>query len=269
MKAALRDVTEFTVTVLDEMVEPEFPAAAILQILRPALDATVGAFQRTDTRTGATVNIADGCGPLVSQALAERSRTHWTEHPHMTAAARGDLRPATGQQAMGSERLWRRNAVRNFLVDIGGWDHIVSVPLVGGGGEVCGLSFGRAGRDFTPADVDLLTALQRPLQALERHARLMARWTDAFGVAPGAGAAEVRDAGLTARELDVLVLLADGHTATSIGRRLGCSPRTAHKHLEHVYRKLGVADRLGAVLAGQGRGLLPAGPATAPVIPRR
>lgn len=52
---------------------------------------------------------------------------------------------------------------------------------------------------------------------------------------------------LTGREQAVLQLLSEGHTATSIGRRLGISTRTVHVHLAHVYRKLGVNDRLRAV----------------------
>jgi DNA-binding NarL/FixJ family response regulator len=62
--------------------------------------------------------------------------------------------------------------------------------------------------------------------------------------------------GLTARELCVLGLLADGLTACAIARRLGISPRTVHAHLAHVYRKLGVSDRLGAVLVAQAAGLV-------------
>jgi len=61
---------------------------------------------------------------------------------------------------------------------------------------------------------------------------------------------------LTARELAVLRLLADGRPASAIGRRLGISERTVHKHLEHVYRKLDARDRLSAVLTAQHAGLL-------------
>ena len=66
------------------------------------------------------------------------------------------------------------------------------------------------------------------------------------------------DVGLTPRELSVLALLAEGLTAASIGRRLMITERTVHKHLQHSYAKLGVADRLGAVLRAQHIGLLPA-----------
>lgn len=52
---------------------------------------------------------------------------------------------------------------------------------------------------------------------------------------------------LTEREKEILAALADGHTAHAIARRLTISERTVHKHLEHLYAKIGVHDRLEAV----------------------
>jgi len=68
----------------------------------------------------------------------------------------------------------------------------------------------------------------------------------------------VRCLGLTERELAVLTLLDDGLTAAAIARRLRTSPRTVHKHLEHLYRKLGVRDRLMAVQRAREAGILAA-----------
>ncbi|WNV88525.1 LuxR C-terminal-related transcriptional regulator [Umezawaea sp. Da 62-37] len=62
---------------------------------------------------------------------------------------------------------------------------------------------------------------------------------------------------LTQRELTVLHLLAEGLTADSIARRLDISPRTVHRHLQHLYRKLGTTDRLATVLHAKSLGLLP------------
>jgi hypothetical protein len=50
--------------------------------------------------------------------------------------------------------------------------------------------------------------------------------------------------------------LAEGLTAAAIGRRLSIAPRTVTKHLEHVYTKLGVSDRLAAVMQAYARGIL-------------
>ena len=49
--------------------------------------------------------------------------------------------------------------------------------------------------------------------------------------------------GLTAREAEVLQLVALGRSSNDVGTRLGVSNRTVQKHLEHAYRKLGVHTR--------------------------
>jgi CheY-like chemotaxis protein/DNA-binding CsgD family transcriptional regulator len=52
--------------------------------------------------------------------------------------------------------------------------------------------------------------------------------------------------GLTAREAEVLQWVIRGKTNRDIGDILGTSPRTVHKHLEHVFEKLGVETRTAA-----------------------
>jgi len=51
---------------------------------------------------------------------------------------------------------------------------------------------------------------------------------------------------LTAREGEVLYWVVQGKTNRDIGDILGTSPRTVHKHLEHVFEKLGVETRTSA-----------------------
>jgi DNA-binding CsgD family transcriptional regulator len=63
---------------------------------------------------------------------------------------------------------------------------------------------------------------------------------------------------LTARETQVLTLLADGLTGQAMAPRLGISRHTVNRHLEHLYRKLNTTNRLDAVLRAQSLGLLPA-----------
>ena len=52
--------------------------------------------------------------------------------------------------------------------------------------------------------------------------------------------------GLTSREAEVLYWLSRGKSNRDIAEILGISYRTAHKHLEHVYSKIGVESRSGA-----------------------
>ncbi len=64
------------------------------------------------------------------------------------------------------------------------------------------------------------------------------------------------DTKLTAREGEVLRLVADGHSAPDIAARLYIEPSTVKTHLQNVYEKLGVSDRAAAVAEGMRRGLL-------------
>jgi DNA-binding CsgD family transcriptional regulator len=88
------------------------------------------------------------------------------------------------------------------------------------------------GRDFGDRDVALLRLVRPHL------ARLRARWERA-----------PRPAQLTERETDVLELVAKGLTNREVAARLFISTGTVRTHLEHVYEKLGVRTRAGAVAA--------------------
>jgi HD-GYP domain-containing protein (c-di-GMP phosphodiesterase class II) len=74
--------------------------------------------------------------------------------------------------------------------------------------------------------------------------------------------------GLTAREVEVLGLLARGHSTREIAQRLVVTPKTAANHVEHIYAKLGVSSRAAATLYATQHGLVgtfePAGLAAGP-----
>ncbi|MGW0174261.1 response regulator [Rhodococcus sp. NPDC003322] len=55
------------------------------------------------------------------------------------------------------------------------------------------------------------------------------------------------DQALTAREAELLALLAEGLTNKELGRRLFISEATVKTHLAHIYAKLGVDSRAAAV----------------------
>lgn len=64
------------------------------------------------------------------------------------------------------------------------------------------------------------------------------------------------DARLTEREVEVLALMAGGRSNKQIAAEIGRSDETVKLHLKHVFEKLGVADRTGAVTAAVRRGLI-------------
>jgi len=97
----------------------------------------------------------------------------------------------------------------------------------------------RARGDFSLRDRAILE-LVRP------HLRRIYEMTE---LRRAAGASHPEDLErLTAREAEILELVAAGLTNAAIAERLWVSPGTVKKHLENVYAKLGVANRAAAVV---------------------
>jgi len=69
-------------------------------------------------------------------------------------------------------------------------------------------------------------------------------------------AARSDEPSLSAREIEILELVARGTTNREAAERLFISEATVKTHLIHIYAKLGVPDRASAVAAAYDRGLL-------------
>ncbi|GAA4692867.1 hypothetical protein GCM10023215_32550 [Pseudonocardia yuanmonensis] len=144
----------------------------------------------------------------------------------------------------------------------GGFAHQILLPLGVPHPHHRAFSIVRAD-PFTPQEQTFARSVWRLVRGLDRQAAALAR-------AHREVATEVR---LTPRQTSVLVLVACGLTAGTVARRLAITERTVHKHLEAVYHRIGVHDRLAAVLWAQRSGLLtdagPAGRATPPPVSPR
>lgn len=105
-------------------------------------------------------------------------------------------------------------------------------------------------------------AAARELRAEVRAGRIDGDAAEAVLVAAGhrAKARRERPAGLTAREVDVLQLVARGLSSKDIARELVISPKTARNHIEHIYVKTGASSRVEASLFAIKHGLLQAAP---------
>jgi HD-GYP domain-containing protein (c-di-GMP phosphodiesterase class II) len=64
-----------------------------------------------------------------------------------------------------------------------------------------------------------------------------------------------RPAGLTRREAEVLVHLAQGRSNREIASALWISEKTVRNHVEHIYAKIGVSNRIGASMYATRHGL--------------
>ncbi|MCC6270803.1 MAG: response regulator transcription factor [Microbacteriaceae bacterium] len=61
---------------------------------------------------------------------------------------------------------------------------------------------------------------------------------------------------LSAREIEVLLLVAGGKSNREIGRELFLSEATVKSHLSHIFTKLGVSSRTGAVAEARASGTI-------------
>jgi HD-GYP domain-containing protein (c-di-GMP phosphodiesterase class II) len=99
----------------------------------------------------------------------------------------------------------------------------------------------------------------RELREDVRAGRLDADAVDAVLGAAGHRVPRRREgpAGLTRREVEVLVLLARGLSNKAIAAELVVSPKTVGRHIEHIYGKIDCSTRAAASLFAMQNGLLP------------
>ena len=218
-------------------------------LLLPALVTLVGAdcalWTELDPVAGSPPQLMVGYpGPLLDEQTAAAVEKHAQDFPLMRhTRPGGDGRPMR-RSDLQSMRSFRSSGMYADVASKVGVDEMLAMALKTGNLHVC-VSLNRRGPDFTPASVDLLTQLQ-PLLT-RRVARLAASRVDRPAV--GGRVDWPGRSDLTTRQQQVLRLVTAGLTDAAIGRRLGCSPRTVDKHLEHIYRRLGVSCRIAAIAA--------------------
>lgn len=217
-----------------------FDEAAATRLRRAGLVHDLG-------RLGVPNTIWDKVAPL-SQAEIERVRLH----PYLT------------------ERMLRYSPGLAPLADIAGQHH----ERLDGSGYPRGLSGGAASHEglvLAAADfyrsrleprphrraVDPADAVDQ-LRTEAKAGRLDSDAVQAVLAAAGHGRSRrpARPAGLTDREIEVLRLLAQGLSNREIAARLVISPKTAGRHVEHIYTKTGTTNRALASLFAANHGLI-------------
>ncbi|MGH3607915.1 MAG: HD domain-containing phosphohydrolase [Pseudonocardiaceae bacterium] len=189
-------------------------------------------------RTGVPNTIWDKKGSL---SVAERERMQL--YPYFT------------------DRILRRGSLAE-LADIAS----ASQERLDGSGYTRGLSSAaipRAARLLAAADVYQALCEARPhrpaisaedaakqLRAEVREGRIDAEAAEAVLAVSGHRPQRTSTApgDLTARELDVLRLIARGRTSAETARELGIHPKTVGTHIEHIYTKIGASNRSVATL---------------------
>ena len=163
---------------------------------------------------------------------------YWDCQPCSYPDRTGDLRSVIKIADFYSTRQWHSTGMYCDLYRPKGLKHELMLTLPAGPSRLPGpgrtlrlFLFRAAGKDFSEADRALLTLL-RP--------HLHQAWLDAERRRhPGAD--------LTTRQRQLLDLVAAGYTNAQAARRLGIAEGTVRKHLENIYRRLGVPSRTAAV----------------------
>jgi HD-GYP domain-containing protein (c-di-GMP phosphodiesterase class II) len=168
-----------------------------------------------------------------------------------------------------TDRILRRGSLAG-LADLASASH----ERLDGSGYPRGLggaALPMSARVLAAADVyDALTSARPHREALppeqaeeELREQVRAGLLDGDAVAAVLGAAgqgppqrPTAPADLTPREVEVLKLIAIGHTTAQVALALGISAKTTDHHIQHIYAKIGASNRSVATLFAMQHGLV-------------
>jgi HD-GYP domain-containing protein (c-di-GMP phosphodiesterase class II) len=216
------------------------PAAEIVTLRRAGLLHDIGLH-------GVPASILDKAGPL-SKSEWERMRMHayYTER----MLARPPLLARLGAVA----------SLAHERCDGSGYHRGLAGPAIPASGRLlaaaCNYRAMTEPRSHRPA----MTAKQAAaeLRAEVRAGRLDAGAVDAVlaGAGQSLGKRQSGPAGLTPRELEVLILIARGASNRQVAHALGITAKTAGTHIERIYSKTGASTRSTVTLFAMQHGLL-------------
>jgi DNA-binding CsgD family transcriptional regulator len=176
----------------------------------------------------------------VAVALNSGPVTHFVEIPSGYADNFVDATPEHGGPFYIGVMHWTRAPLQAEACQaiLPGHADGLAVGFRNGPDAVAQVFLDRRKHMFGERDLAMLDLL---MPALQRHLRQRPTPTHA--------------ASLTVQERRVLMLVAAGESNAEIAAHLFISPSTVRKHLENAYRKLGVSNRMAAVVAFEGRAL--------------
>lgn len=171
---------------------------------------------------------------LPTSTMTDVTRRNMERHPLIQHYVRtADRRPLAITDLMSLSR-WRSSATGSDIHAVTGFYDHLALPLLSPSGTMRAFALGREDGAFTGQEREFVEKLHPLLIAMDHRAHLSR-----------SPAARSR---LTPREEQVLELIAAGLTRQVAARRLRISIRTLDKHLETVYRKLGVNSHIQAAL---------------------
>jgi DNA-binding CsgD family transcriptional regulator len=174
----------------------------------------------------------------------------WVTFAHENPLLRRYLRTLDGRAYRFSDVISREDLhalplYREVYLPLG-VEHQLAFNLPASPDRVLAIALSRKSTDYSDAEREFANRarpflIQAYLNAIAVHELRL------LGAEPRAELLErLHAAGLTRREAQVMRLVALGRSNNHVGAELAISSRTVGKHLEHSFRKLGVADRSSA-----------------------
>ena len=224
-------------------------AADVLRLdRRTATDLRIAGHLHDLGRLAITNAIWEKPGPLTS-AEWEQVRMH-PYYSERILATSGTLRPLAPLVGMHHERLDGSGYHRAC----GARDQSVAVRVLSAADAFQAMTQDRPHRArLIPAEA--AAELTRDARAGLLDGECVAAVLEAAGQARPR-VHDLRPAGLSDREIEVLRLVATGFSNPEIATRLVISPRTAEHHVQHIYRKLGVRSRPAVAFFAMEHGLV-------------
>jgi DNA-binding CsgD family transcriptional regulator len=209
-------------------------------VLQNILDTPVCTFSEVDFSQDGALGLGWPETTVPSSEITAVTRRNMRRHPLIRHYVNTTDRRPLAVTDFVSLRRWKSSAVGSDIHEATQmYDHL-AIPLDSPVGTMRSFALGRPDQAFTGQDRQFVLALHPLLYALDLKAQRLQR------AAPDT---------LTAREAQILHLVRTGLTSRQIATRLDVSSRTVEKHLQTIYRKLGVSNRIDAIarLAETGR----------------
>lgn len=235
---AVLDVVAAVAEAGDDMPRFATVGAEGLARLVPSELTTLTTLSRCDLANGRRLVFGAPPGAIGPDERAAFDR-HFSSHPLVRyhASERGLYAHRISDSV--SFARFRGSALYNEYYRPVGLRHAIALPVRLADDELASFVLNRSTSDFTDRELALLDVLRRPLAHLFQ--RLLPR---ASALSPQSCSRFA----LTPREAGVLQWVAAGKTDREVAGLICNSPRTVHKHLQNIYRKLGVETRTAAVM---------------------
>jgi DNA-binding CsgD family transcriptional regulator len=236
-----------------------------LDVLQPALlqsfDSEICGWNWRDAGGEFGMDVVGHARRELWAALAQETSENLTSHPMVQWYLKAqDSRPQSFDRVPEAFCDPRERARVSEVLRSCSMARQLAIPCEVRGGAFRMFVLGRGGDDYSDDELRVARRVQRVVSVVHLQSTTISGLTCNTSAPDGPR--------LTGRELAVLALLARGHGAQQIARRLSLSPRTVEKHIEHLYRKLEVRDRVSAVLIAMRLGLVPAGVHRSTAAPR-